>query len=350
MQHREQDLYGALSRTVWLAAGLFLVFWFLDAIILVMLMFAFALILAMALNPPVNWLEGRKVPRVVGTLMVGLGVVMVIGALGWLVLPRIAGQLEALAASAPDYLASVADRVSDFLADYPGVEERLSADSQDIGRLLPTVQALVSRVGRYSLSLLGMLVLGIAVVSMAVYMVANPRPLLRSFIIAMPPRLREPTARAFSRSSEMVVRWILSNVIVGSIEAMAAVLFLGLIGIPGAIVWGAVAFFAELVPKLGPYLMAIPPIVVAFAVDPRKALWVLVFYVLLNELTGDFVGAGRARVADGPPPRTAHIRGARARKRLRPAGGVDCYSHHGLRKGRLRGVLPGRSAGGRACR
>ncbi len=59
--------------------------------------------------------------------------------------------------------------------------------------------------------------------------------------------------------------------------------------LPGYVVWAALAFFAELVPKLGPYLMSIPPIIVALAIDPSTALIVLAFYLVMGQMMGSMV-------------------------------------------------------------
>ncbi len=91
------------------------------------------------------------------------------------------------------------------------------------------------------------------------------------------------------RASQMVVGWIWSNIVVGALEAVLVAIVLSLLHIPGALIWAALAFFAELVPKVGPYVMSIPPILVALAADPWDALWVTLFYVVMNEIMGDFV-------------------------------------------------------------
>jgi predicted PurR-regulated permease PerM len=59
--------------------------------------------------------------------------------------------------------------------------------------------------------------------------------------------------------------------------------------IPGVWVWAGVTFFAELIPKIGFYIMAVPPILIAFSISPTTALWVTVFYIVLDEIIGDFV-------------------------------------------------------------
>ena len=60
-------------------------------------------------------------------------------------------------------------------------------------------------------------------------------------------------------------------------------------GIPGVWVWAGLTVFAELVPKLGFYIMAIPPTLVALSIHPIKALWVLIFYIVFDEISGDFL-------------------------------------------------------------
>jgi predicted PurR-regulated permease PerM len=78
-------------------------------------------------------------------------------------------------------------------------------------------------------------------------------------------------------------------VILGGIKATASFLFLTYMQVPGAILWSVLALFAALIPRLGFYLMAIPPVVVALSVDPLTALWVGLFYVVLSEILGNFV-------------------------------------------------------------
>ncbi len=289
MTQREDSLYRALARAVWLAASLFVGLWLLDTIMPIVLVFAFAAILAIALNRPVMWLEANRVPRVLGAIFVMASVLAVAGILGWLIVPHLTDQVTALGADLPEYASALVNRLAVALADSPAAEEQLRFDADMLSQLLPTVQAVATRVGRYTLSLVGVVVFVVVLITSVVYMLANPRPLLRGVLLALPVSQRDPTARAFARASMMVGAWLGSNLIVGSIEAVAVAIALTLLGVPGVFVWAALAFFAEFVPKLGPYLMGIPPLLVALAVDPWTALWVLVFYVILNEVMGDVV-------------------------------------------------------------
>lgn len=282
------SLLAAGRRLVLFTVAVVLLLAFLKAVTLVLLISLFVIILAMALNVPVTWLARRRVPRVAGTLLVeGILLALVAGAVA-LVLPRLVAQLTALADGLPDYYRSLTEWVAGVLgSDAQAVRDRLAEASGSVERLLPTAQAVLSRVGGYTVTLLTGLILVIAVVSMTTYAVVNPEPLLRGYLRLFPAHLQDQAVRAYTRCAQMVSAWVWSTVLAGAVEALAVLLFLSLIGVPGALIWAVLAFFAEPIPKIGVYVSSVPPILVALAVSPWLALVTFGFYVLLNELTSN---------------------------------------------------------------
>ena len=75
----------------------------------------------------------------------------------------------------------------------------------------------------------------------------------------------------------------------GIINAVLITIFLSFMGIPGAFVWGALAFFTEFIPRIGFFIKAIPPILVALSINGYTATWVTVFYLAVDEIMADFV-------------------------------------------------------------
>jgi putative permease len=124
---------------------------------------------------------------------------------------------------------------------------------------------------------------------MVIYAVMNPRPLLQIYFSLFAPAKRDKAKNALLNTSVMLNGWIKSNLIGGSIDAVCVTVFLSIMNVPGAWVWGAITFFAELIPKIGFYIMAVPPILVALSVNPLTALWVTIFFLALDEIMGDFV-------------------------------------------------------------
>jgi len=283
-----RSLLVAGRRLVLFTVGIVLLLAFLKAVTLVVLISLFVIISAMALNVPVTWLAGHRVPRVVGTLLVeGVLLGLLVGA-GALVLPRLLDQITTLADAVPGYATSLTEWVASVLgSDAQTVRDRLAGATGSVERLLPAGQAVLSRVGSYTITLLSGLILVIAVLSMTTYAVVNPKPLLRGYLRLFPARMQDRATRAYTRCAQMVSAWVWSTALAGAVEALAVLVFLSLIGVPGALIWAVVAFFAEPIPKIGVYLSSVPPILVALAISPWLALTTFIFYVLLNEITGN---------------------------------------------------------------
>jgi predicted PurR-regulated permease PerM len=284
---QENDLYKTLAKVVFLAAGVCVALWFLDITIPVLLLFAFAAMLSIALNAPTTWLERRGLHRVLAALLVTLAVAVVLAAVGWLVVPRVIAQVTDLMTHLPEYLNRLTRTFGRLLRNYPAVSRWLHLNPHAPPNLSPLVNGMLLHVGSYTMTAFEFLVSLLVLAGTVIYTIANPRPLLHGYLTLMPPHLRAPAQRAFTRAAQMVTGWIWSHVIVGTMEAVVSGIFLSLLGVPGALVWAAFTFFAELVPRIGAYLMALPPLLAALSVSPMTALWVALCYTTMNEINGN---------------------------------------------------------------
>ncbi|MEK8088836.1 AI-2E family transporter [Thermithiobacillus plumbiphilus] len=288
----DQRLYRVLLRTLLAGFGLYLLVGFLQDIAQVLLFLAFVLIFALVLNAPVTWLENHGLRRGWGSFLVILVSLLLVGLIGWLIIPDLAEQVSGLANDLPNYANAIAERVSILLDNNPRIQEEFQQflNAEAAGRLIPSLQTLLFKLGEYSLNLASAMIFGVIFASAVIYALISPRPLLEGYLLMVPPALRDRAACAFARGSQMVIAWLWSNAIIGGIEAVSIIVFLSFMDVPGAFVWGVLAFFSELVPKLGPYIMTIPPVLVALAIDPQTALWVALFYIVLQEIAGDVIG------------------------------------------------------------
>lgn len=290
---QSETLYRTLSRVVLLAVALFLFFWFLYQALLAVLFALVAFILALALNPPVVWLEKRGLARVWGTLLVMLTVFAVIGAVGTLVVPRLVDQLSVLVADLPTYAQNLNTRALGWLQDKPALHDVanrfFNSDPELLSRATPLLQNMLMRVSGYTLTLLGVTIFSLLLLATVIYTLVQPQPLLQSYIHVFPPQLRDKAERAYRKSAQAVSGWLWSNAIMGAMEAVVATIALSLLNVPGALVWGALTFFAELVPQVSAYLMMVPPVLVALAIDPLMALWVALFYLVMMQVAGNVI-------------------------------------------------------------
>lgn len=280
--------YKTNLRLILISAVVILGLWFAFQIISVLLLFFFAVVLTLILNAPTMWLISKKVPRTAAALIVFCLMLLFLFFLGWLIIPRILNQVSDLIANIPEYTIALKNQISPLLKEYPALQKKFF-ESPDIAKEIPSTANVITSISRFSFSIINSIFLMVIFFSIIAYMLINPAPLIETYLLIFPKSKRPKATFALARSSSMMVAWLWSNLFVGVIEAVAVFIFLSFIHLPGVWVWAGLTLFAELVPRLGLYIMAIPPVLVAMSIHPVTAIWVLVFYLVLNEITGDLI-------------------------------------------------------------
>ncbi|HEX8527148.1 AI-2E family transporter, partial [Allosphingosinicella sp.] len=234
----------------------------------------------------------RKLAAIVSFLLF-LGTVVLICAL---VIPRVAAQIVLLLKQLPEIIDRFNAQLSGLLARYPELQGFISADSGALDGVVPSTAHLFRGGLGLSMSLLAFIALLIVFLSFVMYALLDPVPILRGYLGSLPADHRRQGARAFARASRAVIGWTKASLILGVIEATLVFIFLTLMDVPGALVWAALAFFAEFIPRIGGYVMAAPPVLISLTMGPMTAVWVALFYLVSNEILGNVV-APRVRGA-----------------------------------------------------
>lgn len=284
---QESNVYQRQKKLVWLIVAVIIAIWFAWQVVNILLLLFLAVVLTLILNTPTMWLMSKKIPRTGAALIVFFTVLIFISLIGWLVIPKIVEQVNSLFTNLPEYTKNLNSKLSSAFKAYPSIQEKINANG--LSGNLPSAMSVAKRVGRLSMSVITSIFVVILFLSIVAYMLISPAPLIKVYLEMFSEKNRTKAANALSASSTMLKGWMWSNLIVGSIEAVSVFVFLSIMNVPGVWVWAGLALFAELIPKIGFYIMAIPPTLIALSIDPLTALWVGVFYIALNELLGDFV-------------------------------------------------------------
>ncbi|HKR24783.1 MAG TPA: AI-2E family transporter [Allosphingosinicella sp.] len=273
-----------------LAAGAAVVaLWFLQKIVIAILLLFFAAVIGIALSAPVGWFVSKGVPRRLAeplTLVLFFGA---IGLLGWLVIPQLARQIVLLVNQLPDFIARIDRQFASLVERYPDLQILFSPNGSGTAGIAPDAGEVFRGIGGVSLSLLGGLALAIIFFSTVAYIVLEPRPILRAYLGSLPRAYQRPGMRAYRRASRAVVGWTKASLVIGAIQSVAVFVFLSLMDIPGALVWAALAFFADFIPRIGGYVMAFPPVLLSLTIGPMTAIWVALFYLVSTEILGSVV-------------------------------------------------------------
>lgn len=136
----------------------------------------------------------------------------------------------------------------------------------------------------------------VLIIVVSIYMLLDTPRLQRTLDRRFPPHPGSPGLLVEIESS--VVGYVKGQMLVSLIIGTSAGLALWLLGTIGwlpagfetyAILFGAWVAFTELIPYLGPWLGAIPPLAFGLVVDPISALWVAILFLAIHQIEGHVV-------------------------------------------------------------
>jgi predicted PurR-regulated permease PerM len=244
-----------------------------------------ALFLTLALNPLVEALARRGPRRGWAVAVVFLGVIGIVTLIGFVVIPPVVQQSTELADNAPTML--------DNLLKTPWVQD-VDHRYEVVKRIQDEITKRASEGSLWSGVFDGVLGAGriiasgifsvLTVLVLTLYFLAS-LPAVKQAAYAMVPASRRP--RVISLAEEMMRRvgsYAIGQVTVASINAGCAWVMMTLLDIPFAAVLAVAVGFLGLIPMIGATLGAAIVAVVAFFDEPKKALIVIIYFVIYQQL------------------------------------------------------------------
>jgi predicted PurR-regulated permease PerM/GAF domain-containing protein len=99
------------------------------------------------------------------------------------------------------------------------------------------------------------------------------------------------TTHAFGEAAERVSRYLRMQLLVNTSYGVPIGVGLYFIGVPNALLWGALAIVLRFIPYVGPFIAAAFPVALALAVDPgwSMVLWTLALFVVVELVSNNAI-------------------------------------------------------------
>ena len=117
------------------------------------------------------------------------------------------------------------------------------------------------------------------VVFFAVFMAAQPQPYIQGLLFLVPRRRRKRAREVIYEIGNVLRRWLIGQSILAVCVALLTGAGLLLLGAPFAVALAILAGLMEFVPYIGPFVAAVPAILVGFAEGPELALYIALLFL-----------------------------------------------------------------------
>jgi predicted PurR-regulated permease PerM len=250
-----------------------------------------AVLLAVTLNPVVEWFERRRMPRWAAALTVGFILLAVVAGFVWLTWASLSSQGAYVASHLDQYQHDLIDKLPPWVRSAVGGER-----IQDLeGRLAGFGVAFVRSV----LSALVVTVLGFIITLYLLIEGAETRDWLIAFVPAVHRTRVQQTLAACER---VTFAYVAGNVITSIFATAVVGVSLALLGVPAALLLAVLAGVCDFVPVLGFIASSVPAVLLAFTVSTKVALAVAAIFIgyhtAENYLIGPWAYGGRLKLSN----------------------------------------------------
>jgi predicted PurR-regulated permease PerM len=157
-------------------------------------------------------------------------------------------------------------------------------------------------IGAMAFTVLGGALDALLIVFLGIYLALDPKFYLEGALRLLPLRQRAHVRRALLEAGAALQKWLCAQLAAMVIVGVLVGTVLGLIGVPLALLLGALAAVFEFIPVVGAFIFGIPGILVAFSKGPRLAVYTLIAYIVVQQIESNLVVPLLQRWAVKMPP------------------------------------------------
>jgi predicted PurR-regulated permease PerM len=274
------------------ACAIIIISWMRESQALI-LPFLIALFLAILCAPLIFWLQRHRVPAVVAVILV---VVLLLGILTAFLaivggsvneftaaIPRYQQRIDTMARSAGAWLAAWTSELSWF----PRQEVVSSVSSLELLDVI-SPGSMMGFLGRGLSGLFNTLSSTVLVILTLVFMLLEAVGLPTKMLVAFGSKEGDPNR--FAGVTTEVQQYLLIKTGMSLATGVVIAIWLAILGLDFAIVWGLLAFLLNYIPTLGSIIASVPAILLALVqLGPTRALAVTIGFLVVNLVFGNIV-------------------------------------------------------------
>ena len=258
--------------------------WFVYTIRDIFILLFFVLIIVAAFAPLVNKMS-KIIPRFLAVVILALVFLGILTAIGFLIIPTLVTQIGQLAVNIPVILS----RLNPFYQQFSLSAGNNQTLQEMLLKLSSQIGGLTAGIYSTTLGFISGVVAVVTVLVLSFYLLLEQSG-IQKFIHDLVPGDREVRIYNIIRKIGLKMgNWLRGQGIVMLVVGIADGIVLSILGVPYALILAVLGGLTEAIPYIGPWLGLIPAVIIAFTISPLKALFVLIAYVLIQQIEGHFL-------------------------------------------------------------
>ena len=287
-----------LKQIVWWTLGILLVggfFWLLLHFFNVVLLLLAAIILSTGLTPVINRLEVAGLSKKWGMLILFAGLTLLAILFIWFALPPILDQGAAIGGALGEGYTLLLEQLHRMPNIY--IHRLLVALPPDLPSLLQATGEAAEQAnqtdGKTMFEQLQHLVVAvfpvIAVILLAIYWTLEKERIRQAALLLVPIQRRVEVRELLLEIDAKVGGYLMGQGLLSLSIGILALIAYMLIGLPNALLLAVFAGLMEAVPLIGPFIGAIPAILIALTISPMSALWVVLATAVIQQIENNLL-------------------------------------------------------------
>lgn len=257
--------------------------------------FVWGLVIAYLLDAPVRFFESKLGGRRKLSILISYVLAfLVVGFLLRMVLPQIGDSLFLLAGRIPSYLDNLSVLMQNSRLDELGLDKVLGSYQELLEKATGMVSSFLPKIVGYGMAIGNGFISAVTALISSVYMLMGKDRLLRQLRKAVLALLPLPRARSVlevcSHANRVFGGFIIGKIIDSSIIGVLCFVCMTLLRLPFAVLISVIVGVTNIIPFFGPFIGAVPSILILLIVDPIAALKFAVFVLLLQQFDGNILG------------------------------------------------------------
>ncbi len=266
-----------------LAVALMIAFLYLVWDIIVLLFVS--LVFAATLSPSIDWLEKKKIPRAAGIMLIYVGALFILSLVIVLIIPPITSQVDQLATTFPIYY----EKFIQLFGDLQLKSDFAQSFQQSLNSFGQTLSGYTGGVVTTVSGIFGGLTTFFLVLVLTFYFSVKKDGLKHFLRSVTPASHQKYTENMFIRIQDKLGLWLRGQLMLSGIIFVVTWIGLMILGVKYALVLALIAGITEVIPFIGPVIGAIPAVILAFFQAPIMALFVLILYLVIQQLEGNII-------------------------------------------------------------